>query len=86
MKIQTKEKTQCTGYFELSYIFTLDVPQEQIGKESEALTKEVTGRASYKDGTSNDEIKADLIKRFNDEQLKLNSLYGLTYDGAKWLE
>ena len=89
MKIKIGEKTQNTGYFELSYTLTLDVPQEQIGKESEAITKEITGKASYKDGTDIGEIKADLIKRFNEEQLKLNSdtklsLYNLIYDGAKW--
>lgn len=95
MKIKIGNKEQRSGYFELGYTFTLDVPQSQqlaLTKASEAVTatKEVSGVAGYKDGTELHEIQTDLIKRFNEAQESLNtetklSWYGMTYDGKDWI-
>lgn len=88
-KITVGTKTQQSGYFDVAYKFILDVPQAQVGKESEALTKEVSGVAGYANGTDIEVIKADLINRYNQAQDDLNketklSFYGLSWDGSKW--
>jgi hypothetical protein len=89
MKIVIGNKTQQSNYFEVAYTFTLDIPQTQIGKESPAITKEVSGIAPYKDGTDIKTIQADLIARYGKAQDELNketklSWYGMTYDGKVW--
>ncbi len=88
-KIVIGSKTQQTNYFEIGYVFTLDIPASQIGKETPATTKEITGIVSYADGTSINVIKEDLIKKYNEAQNKLNidtklSFYGMSWDGVKW--
>ena len=81
MKIVIGNKEQKSGYFEIGYTFTLDVPQAQQvakGKLSSATsvsaepvvvdnaTIDISGVASYIDGTSIEDIQADLIKRINE--------------------
>ncbi len=88
-KIVLGFKTQQTNYFEIGYTFTLSIPVSQIGKENQATTKEVSGIASYADGTSIEDIQTDLIKRYDAEQDKLNmdtklAFYGISWDGSKW--
>jgi hypothetical protein len=89
MKIVIGNKTQQSNYFEVAYTFTLDVPQAQVGKESQAVTKEVTGVAPYKDDTDIKAIQDDLIVRYSKAQAELNAekkldFYGMTFDGIKW--
>lgn len=89
-KIVMGNKTQHTNHFELGYTFTLDIPVLQQGKDSQTTTTDISGVVPYDNNTSLDAIKSDLVKRFNVEQENLNnntklSLYGITWDGTKWL-
>lgn len=94
MKIVIGNKEQKSGYFELGYTFTLDVPQTQqtaLSKASETVqtTVERYGVAGYKDGTELVDIQNDLIARFNKAQEELNSekkleYFGMSYDGKVW--
>jgi len=94
MKILIGSKEQRSGYFEIAYTFTLDVPQSQkdaLAKNNETVktTVEQTGVAGYANGTTTKSIQEDLIKRFNKAQEDLNieskfELYGMSYDGSKW--
>jgi phage regulator Rha-like protein len=52
-------------------------------------TKDVSGIASYSLDATATQIKADLVKRFNEAQTALNNnislvYYGITWDGAVW--
>lgn len=103
-KIIIGKKTNQSGYFEIDYTFILDVPrtqQDAMAKQASAISATVdapvvdystikqTGVAGYSEGTRLEEIKADLINRFNEAQDKINSeskfeFNGLTYDGREW--
>ncbi len=90
-KIIILSKNQQTNYFDINYIFTLEIPQSQIGKENADITKEINGIASYKDDTSIEDIKSDLEKKYTEEQNKLNadtklSFYGMSWDGVVWTD
>lgn len=67
-------------------------PAETVTTEAATVDSSIiekSGIASYSEGTSLEDIKADLIKRFNEEQNKLNSddklsFCGLAWDGEAW--
>lgn len=93
VKILVGNKEQRSGYFEVSYTLTLDIPQvqqEALSKSAISRTTETrSGVASYKDGTELKEIQEDLVSRYSKAQEELNnetklSFYGLTWDGKVW--
>jgi hypothetical protein len=88
-KITMKEKIQRSNYFEVNYLFVLYISSDQLSKTGESATKEVSGMAGYKNGTSIDDIQKDLEKRYKEEQSKIErddsfEFYGKTWDGEAW--
>lgn len=100
-KITIGEKKQQSGYFELDVKFELSIPEAKQAIETavasaekgdtvETVTTKVVNRViGFADGTELEIIKSELIKRYNEEQSKLESekkldFYGISYDGTKW--
>ena len=97
MKIVIGNKEQKSGYFEIAYTLTLDVPQLQqtaIGKMSSAIansevvvdnsTIDISGIIGFADGTSIDDIKTALVGKANEEQEKLDSDTRLEFAGMTY--
>ena len=89
MKIFIGKKENKEGYFEVEYKFYLSIPPNVIGKVDANTTKEISGVSGYGIGTDIKTIQSDLIKKYNEEQEKLNQetkfeFYGMIFDGNKW--
>lgn len=99
-KIVIKEKKNFTNYFEVSYVFILDLPQAQIDAETKLnsaleiedavpTVTEKSGVASYKNGTTLKSVQDDLIAKYNEEQNKKDvddtkAYFGMSWDGSSW--
>ena len=99
-KIIIKEINKVTNYFEVNYIFFLDIPQSQIDANNKfntlmGLPEDLTttiqkpGTSSYKVGTTIATIKADLESKYNSENNKTASdsskdFLGISWDGSTW--
>jgi hypothetical protein len=89
-KITIKEKVKRTNYYEVSYIFILDVPKSISDKTAAPTTKEVGGSLSIGEDATLKDIQEILVERYNKEQLALNTettfdVYGMTWDGKVWV-
>ena len=88
MQLKIQKVTKQSGYIEVGYEMTLDVPQEQqAGVGATTLLK--SGKVGYGNGTGANAIKADLVTKLNAEQAELNAdttyqYWGLTYNGTSW--
>jgi len=91
-KIIIHERLKYSSYFEVNYTFVLDVPlaMQRKGDPPLGATKTISGKMSYSNGTTASFIKADLIKRYNEEQVLLDAdttytFYGTIWDGSVWI-
>ena len=89
MQLKILEVTKQSGYVEVGYEATLDVPQaQQAGRGSATIVR--TGKIGYANGTSATAIKADMVTKLNAAQAELNNdtsyaYWGLIYNGTSWI-
>lgn len=100
-KIVIGEKKQQSGYFELDVKFELNIPEAKQAIETAVVsankgetvatvtTKVINQIIGFANGTELETIKSELIKRYNEEQSKLEldkklDFYGISFDGTKW--
>lgn len=88
MQLKILQVKKQSGYIEVGYEMTLDVPQAQQAGVG-GTTKVVSGVAGFSNGTGVAMIKTELISRLNTAQTELNNdtsyaYYGLTYNGSVW--
>ena len=88
MQLKIQKVTKQSGYIEVGYEMTLDVPQEQqAGVGATTIVKGET--AGFTNGTGQAAIKAELVSRLNAAQTEINNdtsyaYWGLTYNGSTW--
>ena len=89
MQLKILEVAKQSGYIEVGYEATLDVPlAQQLGRGGATVIK--TGKVGYSNGTGVAAIKADLVSKLNAAQSELNAdttyqYYGTTYNGTSWI-
>jgi hypothetical protein len=89
MQLKILEVTKQSGYIEVGYEATLDVPQaQQAGRGGTTIIK--SGKIGYANGTSATAIKADMVAKLNAAQSEINNdtsyaYWGLTYNGTSWI-
>ena len=89
MQLKILDVIKQSGYFEVNYEMTLDVPlAQQTALGGATIIR--SGVASYANGTGITAIKTDLVNKLNSAQTALNDdtkhqYYGIIYNGTSWV-
>jgi hypothetical protein len=89
-KIITQEEISNKPITEIRYTFVLDVPSAKSSVYNNETTLKISGVVSWPNGSDIKKIQADLERRYNEAQQRLNeannySPFKMSYDGVKWL-